>query len=165
MSINIIKPMAMPEQTVQAFPKGATSIMNAGIINSQAQTQQQMALIGKSGGKRIGGKRIGSKSKRKRVKGGASTQVLVPAVPAGTPNSGATAENYKSITALAQSGAANAVYDTAKTPAQTAAINASLQNKIGGNREVRWGCLSGGKRKSRKSRKSRKGRKSRKSRK
>ena len=161
MSINIIKPMAMPEQTVQAFPKGATSIMNAGIINSQAQTQQQMALIGKSGGKRIGGKRIGSK----RVKGGASTQVLVPAVPAGTPNSGATAENYKSITALAQSGAANAVYDTAKTPAQTAAINASLQNKIGGNREVRWGCLSGGKRKSRKSRKSRKGRKSRKSRK
>jgi hypothetical protein len=158
MSINIIKPMAMPEQTVQAFPKGATSIMNAGIINSQAQTQQQMALIGKSGGKRIGGK-------RKRVKGGASTQVLVPAVPAGTPNSGATAENYKSITALAQSGAANAVYDTAKTPAQTAAINASLQNKIGGNREVRWGCLSGGKRKSRKSRKSRKGRKSRKSRK
>ena len=129
-SSSVIQPTAMPAQTAKPLPPGATSPMNAGIIKSQQQAQQQTALIGS-------GKTGGS---RKKIKGGAS--VLVPAVPAGTIDAGATQANYSKITNLAQTGAANAVYDQSGSAAQTAQIAAQQQALY----------QSGGKKKSKKRR-------------
>jgi hypothetical protein len=121
MSNNIIKAdvTGMPPQQVPSFPKGSTGIMNAGLRNTQAQTQQQMALIGKSGGK--------------RMKGG-TPQVQVPVVPNGTPNGGATSANYKALTQLSLDGKIKSAYDGATTPTQTAQIKADQQAlyKVGG---------------------------------
>lgn len=121
----IIQAGAMPAQTAKPLPPGATSPMNAGYIKSQQQAAQQSALIGT-------GKTGGS---RKRLRGGAAS-VLVPPVPAGTVDAGATQANYIKITSVAQTGAANAAYDNASSPAQTAQIAAG-QNKLyqGGKKE------------------------------
>lgn len=134
----IIQPAAMPAQIAKPLPPGATSPMNAGYIKSEQQAVQQTALISsvKTGGY------------RKRIRGGAAS-ILVPAVPAGTVDGGSTQANYTKITTLAQTGAANAAYDNASSPAQTAQIAAS-QNKLyqGGKKggsHVKWGCKSGGK--------------------
>lgn len=139
-------PSTMPLQVVPAMPPGSTSPMSAGIKLQQQQTNEHMALIGqgKNGG-----------SKRRRLRGGAEGPpvVQVPAVPTGTVNSQATGGNYKELTALSQQQASQSVYDTARTPGQTAGIAAQQQalysgktggSKRGGSWPV-WGCLSGGK--------------------
>ena len=141
MSDNILKSITMQPQPVQPLPPGATSIGNAGFIKSQQQTNQLMALIGKSGGKR-------------NKKGGAP-QIPVPAVPFNAPNSTTTANTYSDLAKLTAANVVNSTYDNAKTPAQTAAINTQQQSLY----------KSGGKRKSRRSKRSRRSRRSRRNRK
>jgi hypothetical protein len=159
---SMIKSTAMPQQTVTAMPPGSKGPMDAGIKMQQQQTDSQMALVGKSGG---------SKRRKRRFKGGATTAapvVLVPPVQSGAANPDATAASYKSLTALSQQQAGQAVFDSAKDPSQTAALQAQQQAlyKSGGSKSkskkrgkrggsVKWGCYSGGSKKRRKSRKSR----------
>jgi hypothetical protein len=119
--IKIIQPYAMPPQEVPAMPPGATSIYSAGLLKGQAQTDSQMALIGKSGGRRM--------THRRKTRGGSAPVIQVPSIPAGTLNPIQTANNYKEITQLAQLQSQQAVYDSAKTPAQTASI-AAVQNAL-----------------------------------
>ena len=160
---NMIKSTAMPQQTVTAMPPGSKGPMDAGLKMQQQQTSGQMALIGKSGG---------SKRRRRRFKGGSTTTsatapvVQVPPVQAGAANQSATAASFKSLTALSQQQAGQAVFDSAKTPSQTAALQTQQQAlyKSGGSKSkkrgkrgkrggsVKWGCYSGGLKKSRKSR-------------
>ena len=166
MNSPMIKSTAMPQQTVTAMPPGSKGPMDAGLKMQQQQTSGQMALIGKSGG---------SKRRRRRFKGGAWTTapvVQVPPVAAGAANQDATAASFKSLTALSQQQAGQAVFDSAKTPSQTAALQTQQQAlyKSGGSKSkkrgkngkrgkrgkrggsVKWGCYSGGLKKSRKSR-------------
>jgi len=132
---NVIQAGAMPAQTVQPLPAGATSPMNAGYMKSQQQAAQQSALIGS-------GKTGGS---RKKIQGGAAS-VQVPPVPAGAINPSSTQANYSKITNLAQTGAANSAYDQSGSAAQTAQIAAQQQALYqSGGSNVKWGCLSGGK--------------------
>ena len=159
----MIKSTAMPQQTVATIPPGSKGPMDAGLKMQQQQTAGQMALIGKSGG---------SKRRRRRFKGGALTTtpvVQVPPVQAGVANQSATAASFKSLTALSQQQAGQAVFDSAKTPSQTAALQTQQQAlyKSGGSKSkskkrgkngkrggssVKWGCYSGGLKKNRKSR-------------
>lgn len=160
MNSPMIKSTAMPQQTVATIPPGSKGPMDAGLKMQQQQTAGQMALIGKSGG---------SKRRRRRFKGGATTVapvVQVPPVAAGAANQDATAASFKSLTALSQQQAGQAVFDSAKTPSQTAALQTQQQAlyKSGGSKSkkrgkrgkrggsVKWGCYSGGLKKSRKSR-------------
>ena len=159
MNSPMIKSTAMPQQTVTAMPPGSKGPMDAGLKMQQQQTSGQMALIGKSGG---------SKRRRRRFKGGTTTApvVQVPPVAAGAANQDATAASFKSLTALSQQQAGQAVFDSAKTPSQTAALQTQQQAlyKSGGSKSkkrgkrgkrggsVKWGCYSGGLKKSRKSR-------------
>ena len=161
MNSPMIKSTAMPQQTVTAMPPGSKGPMDAGLKMQQQQTSGQMALIGKSGG---------SKRRRRRFKGGATTApvVQVPPVAAGAANQDATAASFKSLTALSQQQAGQAVFDSAKTPSQTAALQTQQQAlyKSGGSKSkskkrgkrgkrggsAKWGCYSGGLKKSRKSR-------------
>jgi len=110
----------------------------------------------------------------KRMRGGA-TSVTVPAVPSGTVNQDQTSGNYKGLTELAQKQQTQAVYDSATSPSQTAAIQQQQDSlyKSGGARArskrggswPKWGCLSGGKKtkksKGKTNKKSRKHRRSR----
>ena len=129
----IIQPDAMPPQEVPAMPPGATSIYSAGLLKGQAQTDSQMALIGKSGGRRMHRthkhRTHKHRTHRRKTRGGSAPVVQVPAPPAGTLNPTQTANNYKDITQLAQLQSQQAVYDSAKTPSQTASIAAS-QNAL-----------------------------------
>ena len=163
MNSPMIKSTAMPQQTVTAMPPGSKGPMDAGLKMQQQQTSGQMALIGKSGG---------SKRRRRRFKGGSTTApvIQVPPVAAGAANQDATAASFKSLTALSQQQAGQAVFDSAKTPSQTAALQTQQQAlyKSGGSKSkskskkrgkrgkrggsVKWGCYSGGVKKSRKSR-------------
>ena len=159
MNSPMIKSTAMPQQTVTAMPPGSKGPMDAGLKMQQQQTSGQMALIGKSGG---------SKRRRRRFKGGTTTApvVQVPPVAAGAANQDATAASFKSLTALSQQQAGQAVFDSAKTPSQTAALQTQQPAlyKSGGSKSkkrgkrgkrggsVKWGCYSGGLKKSRKSR-------------
>jgi len=174
-----IKTNAMPEQVLSTMPPGSKGPMDAGIKMQQQQTAEHMALIGET-------KTGGSKNKRK-IRGGATTPVAtVPPLSSGAVNPGATQANYTDLTNLALKQQTDSTFDNARTPGDTAALQAQQQalysgtggskkrmTKRGGSWPV-WGCLSGGKqsRKSRKGRgrgkvggKVRKSRKSRKSRK
>jgi hypothetical protein len=114
---NVIQPTSMPPQQVPPLPPGATSIYNAGLIKGQEQTNSQMTLIGKSGGRRMNYRR------------GGAPLVQVPSPPAGTLNPELTSSNYKDLTQLSQLQSQQAVYDNAKTPAQTANIS-TTQNAL-----------------------------------
>ena len=170
----MIKSTDMPNQIRTPLPPGSTSPMNAGIKLQQQQTASQMALIGKSGGSKR------SRYRSRRFKGGATGApvVQVPPVQSGAPNPEATEGSYKALTLLAQNQANQSVYDTSKTPADTANAAAQQQAlyKSGGSKNnknnknnknskrgkrgkrggsVKWGCFSGGN-KSKKSHKRRK---------
>jgi len=130
-------PGAMPQQTVTPLQPGSTSIGNSAYKASQAQNHQQMALIGKSGGKR---------SKR-QIKGGAG-DITVPPVQAGSVNGAQTGANFKQLTELSATQGQQSIYDGASSPAQTAQIQAANnKNYSGGSKKGgnKWGCLSGGK--------------------
>ena len=144
----IIQSTAVPPQILSPMPVGATSINDAGIKIQQQQAQSQTALA-KTGG-----------SKRK-MRGGAVPLVQVPNPPSYSVNKGATQDSYTELTKVAQAQQTDATFDNAKTPADTAALQAQQQSlysgtskggskKRGGSWPV-WGCLSGGKQ-SRKSR-------------
>jgi len=163
---NMIQSNAMPQQVLTTMPPGSKGPMDAGVKMQQQQTNDQMALIGKSGGSR--------RNRGLRLRGGATPVVQVPPVTAGSANAQLTGDNYKDLTALAQQQQTQAVYDSAKNPGDTAAKQAQQEaiykggNKKGGS-WPKWGCLSGGKKsrknckcKRRKTKKSRKNRKSRK---
>lgn len=152
---NVIQPTAMPAQTMLSYPKGANSPMTAGVALQQQQGASQQKLINTSGGRR--------RRHRRSLRGGNGV-VAVPPVPVSAPDPGATKVNYTALTTLSELGASQSAYDTAKTPADTAAI-AAANNKGGGWKKKGgsfWGCLSGGKQHRRKTRKSRRSKKHRK---
>ena len=168
---NIISSSAMPQQQIPAYPAGANSPKTAGIILQQQQNSNQMALIGKAGGSKVKRNRKCRKTMRK-YKGGNPPVVKVPTVPAGTVNPQQTGNNYEELTKLSQLQAGQSVYDNTKTPSQVAGVAAQQQalysgktggtkikikrkrktkrRKIRGGNYPKWGCFSGGKRKTRK---------------
>jgi hypothetical protein len=95
---NVVESSVMKPQVLPPLSAGATSPMASAQIAQQQQIQQQMALIGKSGG-----------SKR-RMRGGAQ-QILVPSVQPGAPNSQQTAASLKALTQLSEQQAAQAEFD------------------------------------------------------
>lgn len=157
----------LPPQTATPLQPGATSPMNSVQIQQQQQTEQQMRLIGKSGGS----KRYGNKCSygNKRMRGGVTPSVVVPPPPAGTPNANQSAGQYASLNALAAKQSSEATFDNATSASQTAQLQqqqqavykAGTRNHKGGMRHKQRKYKS---RKVRKSRKSVKGRKSRKTR-
>jgi hypothetical protein len=158
---NNIPANAVPKQEVQPLAPGAISPGQSAYINSQQQLATQRALTGKTGGKT--GKKRG---------GASQPEIVVPTPPPG-PTAAASQANYTGLTALAQQQQQQATFDSAKTPAQTAALQAqNNQMYKGGSRKYsrrrykrggswpKWGCLSGGKtRRHNKSRKSNKSKK------
>jgi hypothetical protein len=166
MSNNIIQSSAMPKQTITPLAPGATSPANSALITSQLQTQQHMALIGQ-------GKSGGTKKYYKKYRGGSAPVVQVPPVSSGTVNPQQTASNYTGLTKLAQDQQTQAVFDNAKNPGDTAALQAQQEAiyKSGGSKKrtnkkggswPKWGCLSGGKKSKRRTNKNKKNKKSRK---
>jgi hypothetical protein len=146
MSDNLIPATAMPPQTVPPLQPGSTSVGNSAYKTSQLQTQQQMALLGKT----VGGFRC-----KRKARGGAAPQIVVPPPPVNAPNPSMTSSNYKDLTQLAATQQQQASYDTAKTPTDTLKIenaNNSLYSGTGGSKKggyyPKWGCLSGGKKRS-----------------
>ena len=135
-STTYIKASAMPPQTVQPLAAGATSPMQSAQIQQQQQIQQQMALIGK-------GKTGGKRTKRRKIRGGASAQIVVPSVQPGAVNSAQTQTQYADLTALASKQQSQAVFDSGNT-AKVAATQKGGRKMKGGTWPV-WGCLSGGK--------------------
>jgi hypothetical protein len=143
---NTVQPTAIPKQEVPPLAPGAISPGQSAYMNSQQELATQRALTGKTGGKTRG----------KRRRGGAAA-IVVPNPPPG-PTATASQPNYTSLTALAQQQQQQATFDSAKTPAQTAALQAqNNQMYKGGSRRYsrrrykmggswpKWGCLSGGK--------------------
>ena len=149
--MTVINSTAMPIQTLPSYPVGANSAMTAGIIKAQQQAELQNALVSKGGrrrrikrhsskkrqyskrryskrrySKRRCSKRRCSKRRCSRRKGGAPL-VAVPPVPSGTVNPSLTEANYKALTQLAQTQSGQAVYDSAKTSGDTAAIATKQQ--------------------------------------
>jgi len=151
----IIPSTAVPPQILPPMPAGATSINDAGIKIQQQQAQSQTALAKTGGFKR-------------KMRGGAVPLVQVPNPPSYAVNKGATQDSYTQLTKVAQDQQTGSTFDNAKTPADTAALQAQQQSLYSGTstggskKRIRggswpvWGCLSGGKQ-SRKG-KSRKGR-------
>lgn len=169
-STNYIKADAMPPQTIKPLATGATSPMQSAQIHQQQLTQQQMRLIGKTGGRKR------HQTKRKKIRGGAAggvannAQIVVPAVPPGAVNSAQTQNEYAMLTQLASKQQSEAVFDEGNTAAVAATQKGG--RKIKGARKMRggswpvWGCLSGGKKSKRKHRrKTRNTRKTRKTKK
>lgn len=148
----IVSASAMPEQKVPSYPVGANNPASAVIVSQNQQAMLQTKLSGSKGG---------------------SPVVKVPTVPVSAVNPNSTEANYSDLTKLAEVQANQAAFDSARTPAQTAAIssqqNAVYYGKKGGSRVhkkrstkkrltkkrkhlkrkggsvTRWGCLSGGK--------------------
>ena len=129
-SNQIVPPNAMPVQQLPTYPPGATSPMNAGLKLQQQQTANQMALIGSSGGSLKRSYR--AKRRHKKYSRGGAAQVQVPPVPAGTVNPQMTGNNYTQLTKLAESQSSQAVFDNARTPAQTAAIATQQKSMYSG---------------------------------
>ena len=124
------------------------------------------------GGGRGGGRRGGGGRGSRGVRGGAGQTpvVVVPPVQAGTVNPAQTVGNYTALTRVSQQQAGQSIYDTAKTPGDTAALQAQDQalHKVGGSRKRKrkrirggswfvWGSRRGGKKSSRKSCKCKRG--------
>ena len=150
---NVKQATAMPAQTMQSYPPGAYSMMTAGPALQQQQATAQQNLIKTSGGRR--------RKHRRSLRGG-NGMVAVPPVPVSAPDPDYTRANYTALTNLAEVGASQAVFDTAQTPADTAAIATQTGGSKKGGSWPMWSCLSGGKKYRRKTRKSRKTRRSRK---
>jgi hypothetical protein len=132
----MLSPSSMPAQTVPAYPSGANSPMTAGIKMQQQQTEQQMNLIGKSGGKRRKS-RSRSRSRRKTHLFGGKAVVQVPPVPAGAVNPSQTTNNYSELTKLSQQQSTQAVYDTAKSPADTSKLQVQQESMYKGGRRTK----------------------------
>jgi hypothetical protein len=148
----VVQPLIKP------YPEGANSARTAGITVSNANAAQQTSLINTA----HGGYRKKTRKFRNRKKGGASTitvptfQVLYPETGAGTQTVNG---NVTGTTQLGATSSTSSVYDSCI--GQGAACTTNVQNagkrrktrgvkrgiKRGG---VKWGCYSGGKRKSRK---------------
>ena len=158
--------------TLQALPPGSTSIYKAGQLQQQQNIANTSCLNGncptKGGKKWKGGRKGGNK-----WKGGTSSYVIPTVSTNGVKDAGATQANVNAITSAQVNGNASGMYDACAGQGPSCTAN-SLANspfsKTGGSKRSRrggwpkWGCLSGGKRKSRKSKKSRTNRKSRKNR-
>jgi hypothetical protein len=143
----------MIPQQLPPYPAGANSARSASIAMQEQSVNKQMSLIGKGGSK----KRKNSKKYYKLWKGGSTAQVVVP--PANTPYpdiGNQTANNFKSTTQATINQNAQSAFDACvgKGPGCTAQVvqeqkagtkRSSLRSrsKKGG---VKWGCMSGGKR-------------------
>jgi hypothetical protein len=145
---NIVQASAMPKQELAPLQPGANSPGQSAAMLQQQQINKQMALTGKTGGKRV-------KTGSFHLKGGVPPNVEVPNPPPGSVNPQQTQGNYTQLTALAQQQQQQSTYDNAKTPAETAALqsqNNKVYNSTGGRASSKkggywpkWGCLSGGK--------------------
>jgi hypothetical protein len=150
---------------LKPLPVGANSPSNAALINGQQSTNQQMALLGTAHGGR----------RKRRISKGGTTTINVPTMQTLYRDTGAGDQtvngNIMASTKIGASSAANSVYDAcAGQPAScTSQVQTSTQK--GGRKSrkskglkggLKWGCYSGGKRKTRRSRRSKKSRKSRK---
>lgn len=141
----------MISQQLPPYPAGANSVRSASIAMQDQSVNKQMSLIGKGGSK-----------KRYYLKGGTATQVVVP--PANTPYpdiGNQTANNFKSTTQATINQNAQSAFDSCvgKGPGCTAVV---VQEQKAGKRRtrryslrsrskkggVKWGCMSGGKKKS-----------------
>jgi hypothetical protein len=152
------KPMLM------TAPEGGGSYAKSAIVSQQNNVAKQSAMLASTGGRKRRGTRRGKR-------GGATGTIELAKMPYTGPSP---ATGTMSTQSLANQGTVNGVanqrqsaYDACigQGPSCTAAITAS---QSGGkkHRSIRWGCMSGGKkRKSRKSKKNRNTRKSKKSRK
>jgi len=137
----------MVPQQLPPYPAGANSARSASIAMQEQSVNKQMALIGKGGSK--------------KWKGGTASQVVVP--PANTPYpdiGNQTANNFKSTTQATINQNAQSAFDSCvgKGPGCTAQVvqeqkagkrrsktkrtNLRSRTKKGG---VKWGCMSGGK--------------------
>ena len=149
------KPMLM------TAPVGGGSYAKSAMVSQQNNVAKQSAMLASTGGRKRRGTRRGKR-------GGATGTVELAKMPYTGPSP---ATGTMSTQSLANQGTVNGVanqrqsaYDACidQGPSCTAAITAS---QSGGkkHRSIRWGCMSGGKkRKSRKARKSRKSKKARK---
>ena len=145
-----IVPSALPPQETKPYANGGNSPMSAGLATSQQQTNDQMALIGKSGGA------IRKKSKR-YMRGGVAPVSEVAPVPPGSPNPEATGASYTQLAGLANSANNNATYDNATSPSDTAKLQQQQQSMYKGGSKSR-------RNKSKKSKKIRKNKRSKKNR-
>jgi hypothetical protein len=148
-------------QTVQAYPSGANSVATAGVVTSQQAADKQMSLIGKTGGK------------RRRLKGGAS-QILVPPMQLAYQDRGGTGNTMSDnqingINSQATS-TVQSTYDVCVGQGASCTAAAAAAAPKGGSKArkgksrtrkggmVKWGCMSGGKRKTKKTKSRRKSR-------
>lgn len=149
MSARIIESTAMPAQQVLPVPGG--SVSQAVILKQQQDAALQTARNKIGGFKRRSKKRKMMKRKtirhkstkrRKHYRGGASRKhyrgrtrlyrggaaplLQVPPTPVGADS--ATKANYELLTKVAQQQQTNSIFDKAKTPADTAVLNAKQQS-------------------------------------
>ena len=136
---------------IKPYPEGANSARTAGISISNTNTAQQTSLINAA----HGGYR---KKTRKYKRGGASTAITVPTFQVLYPETGAGTQtvngNVTGTTQLGATSSSSSVYDACigQGSACTATVqSAGKRKKSRGG--VKWGCYSGGKRKSNKRRK------------
>jgi hypothetical protein len=134
---------------------GATSIFNSAYITQQNQNKLQNQL--------------GAGRKIKKMRGGLSSSMQVPAPPSYSPNPELTQGNYTQLTKGMSNLQAESKYDNLAQPPKSGGskrIKSTFFSKRGGY-WPKWGCLSGGKKskKNKSKRNKRKVRKTRKSRK
>ena len=142
------------QPAVKPYPAGANSPATAGIAIQNANINKQMSLIGVTGGKK-------HKKRGLYKKGGAT--IIVPQIKASYPEPGAgnqtVSGNALSITSTTVNGNAQKAYDgcigqPAGSCGPALSGGRTRRYKKGG---VKWGCMSGGKKRySRKSKHSRK---------
>jgi hypothetical protein len=143
-STNVVKTDALPSNVMKPLPPGASDIYKAGMVKQQNELELQQSLIG-------GIKRRKKMRKSRRIKGGATPVVVVPAAPSYSPNIEETNKLYGGIYDLANKNQSNAAYDGTVNgnQAEVAKISAAQQAPFKGGKKKGgspvWGCLSGGK--------------------
>lgn len=148
-------------QQLPPYPAGANSARSASIAMQEQSVNKQMALIGKGGS-------------RRKWKGGANAQVIVP--PANTPYpdiGNQTANNFKSTTQATINQNAQSAFDACVGKGPGCTVQVVQEQKAGSRKRrtrkskrrmskyskkggLKWGCMSGGKKYKKSSTKKRK---------
>ena len=152
-SERVVQTGAVPSNNIKPFPDGSNSIYTAGVVTQQNQAKLQTSLAQNGG-------------IRRRIKGGSAPVIVVPPAPSYAPDQAATNANNMQLAKLANETQSQAVLDKTVNGNQAdAATISAKQNAIytgkGGSKRKRasnkrgcywpkWGCLSGGKRRTKK---------------